>query len=586
MRFRSKLAMVATCSLIIGCASTFIPTASADTPVAVSVIAGTGVAGGTGDGGAATAAQISDLAGLAVDQSGRIDLYDRGERQIRRVDPSVGSITSVVGDGTWCNDQGTPPTIPITGMCPGAGLAIASNGTIYYGDNYGISQSVGGVSSHFAGAFQGTPTSADGPQASVLVNPSVIRVDPVSGEVYYLDSQGHGIRHIDASGNVTTPIGTSDAPNGCSVAPTNGMAAAGACFLPGDFEFHNDDIYFTDTDGSGVQYVLLDHAGVITIVAGNGTFDDTAPDGPAISTGMPLIRALTVAPDGSVFVAGPQRGRIWKITTSGNWQFVYEFQGGIPYLATDVNGNLFADLQYTYQIVELTGVSSATVGPTVCPSLFFIGVRGSGQKESDSGGLGSTVAAIAAAVKGMLPGIDIAEVNYQAISVGYGATDYGSDYVLSVNDGIQKLDAIFSHDIAQCQNTYVALAGYSQGAQVVGDEYLSLPAVEKSRVAAVVMIGDPKFNPDQPIVDVGDYNPLLSGIYQFIVPNMRVVPKVYQPSVRSYCRKGDPICNYSKVNASHCVPLAPCPHAHYESTSLLKDAANFIVKRFSSKKSL
>jgi hypothetical protein len=62
-------------------------------------IAGTGVAGSTGDNGPALAAQLNAPAGLAVDRAGNVLVAEAGGNRIRRIDPA-GIITTLAGTGT------------------------------------------------------------------------------------------------------------------------------------------------------------------------------------------------------------------------------------------------------------------------------------------------------------------------------------------------------------------------------------------------------------------------------------------------------------------------------------------------------
>ena len=64
----------------------------------VSVIAGTGVCGYSGDGGPAAAAQLADPNGIAFDSSGNLYFADSNNHRIRRIDLR-GIITTVAGTG-------------------------------------------------------------------------------------------------------------------------------------------------------------------------------------------------------------------------------------------------------------------------------------------------------------------------------------------------------------------------------------------------------------------------------------------------------------------------------------------------------
>ncbi|MGH9039191.1 MAG: SBBP repeat-containing protein, partial [Acidimicrobiia bacterium] len=65
----------------------------------MSVVAGTGRAGDAGDGGPATAAELQDPHGIAVDRAGNIYVADSPNHRIRRID-RAGIITTVAGTGS------------------------------------------------------------------------------------------------------------------------------------------------------------------------------------------------------------------------------------------------------------------------------------------------------------------------------------------------------------------------------------------------------------------------------------------------------------------------------------------------------
>ncbi|HWZ90985.1 MAG TPA: hypothetical protein VNW92_19120 [Polyangiaceae bacterium] len=64
-----------------------------------STVAGTGTAGNSGDGGAATSATVTNLQGLALDSRGNVVFSDASAQRIRRVDLASGIISALAGTG-------------------------------------------------------------------------------------------------------------------------------------------------------------------------------------------------------------------------------------------------------------------------------------------------------------------------------------------------------------------------------------------------------------------------------------------------------------------------------------------------------
>jgi len=96
----------------------------------LSVVAGTGVCGYSGDGGPATAAQLNDPNGIAFDSAGNLYFADANNHRIRRID-RAGTITTVAGTGAQGFADG--PAAQVQLQFP-YGMAMARGGLLYFAD--------------------------------------------------------------------------------------------------------------------------------------------------------------------------------------------------------------------------------------------------------------------------------------------------------------------------------------------------------------------------------------------------------------------------------------------------------------------
>lgn len=67
------------------------------------------------------------------------------------------------------------------------------------------------------------------------------------------------------------------------------------------------------------------------------------------------------------------------------------------------------------------GALQPTQTPTpTCPSLLFVGVRGSGESGDSAGGLGTTVGDVRDRLAQQFPHMKTAAIDYAAVDIGYG----------------------------------------------------------------------------------------------------------------------------------------------------------------------
>ena len=99
----------------------------------LTLVAGNGTPGFSGDNESAVSAQLNSPAGVAVDSAGNVYISDGGNHRVRKV--SNGVIATVAGNGTPGFNGDNVPATSAQLYNPG-GLAVDSAGNLYIADQY------------------------------------------------------------------------------------------------------------------------------------------------------------------------------------------------------------------------------------------------------------------------------------------------------------------------------------------------------------------------------------------------------------------------------------------------------------------
>jgi glucose/arabinose dehydrogenase len=201
----------------------------------ITTVAGTGVQGSSGDGGAATAAQLNYPTGLATTPDGGFLIADWFGNRVRWVSPT-GVITTVAGTGTpslFINGDGGPATAANISMPFGVAVT-PSSGFVFTDGSYAVRLVDAGFATAVpppAGTVPGAPTigSATFGNASATVRwttPSTDRGSAITGYlVRVLDSSGAQVGALRQAGATAPSLVVSGLTNGASyrfqVAATN-----------------------------------------------------------------------------------------------------------------------------------------------------------------------------------------------------------------------------------------------------------------------------------------------------------------------------------------------------------------------------
>ncbi len=97
----------------------------------ITTVAGTGISGYSGDGGPATAAQINLPDGIAADSAGNIFISDSGNSRIRKILAASGIIMTVAGTGEYDGNLGDGGPATAAQLSTPYGIAVDSAGNLF-----------------------------------------------------------------------------------------------------------------------------------------------------------------------------------------------------------------------------------------------------------------------------------------------------------------------------------------------------------------------------------------------------------------------------------------------------------------------
>ncbi|OJW74992.1 MULTISPECIES: NHL repeat-containing protein [unclassified Spirosoma] len=261
----------------------------------------------------ATSTQLSEPFGVAVDGNGNLYIADRANHRIRKVNPS-GMITTVAGTGNqgYSGDGGLATSAQLYSPF---GVVVDGSGNLYIADfgNCRIRKvSPSGIITTVAGTGNAGYSGDGGPATSAkLQYPLDVAVDG-SGNLYIADRDNYRIRKVNASGVITTVAGTG----------TYGYSGDGG--LATSAQLNNP--YNVAVDGSGNLYIAdtynnrirkVDTFGVITTVAGTGNQGYSGDGGQATSARLDFPYSMSVDGSGNLYFSDGNNHCIRKISPSG-----------------------------------------------------------------------------------------------------------------------------------------------------------------------------------------------------------------------------------------------------------------------------
>lgn len=280
----------------------------------INTIAGTGIASYGGDFGLATSARISNPTSVVFDATGNVYIADYNNNRVRKID-ALGVITTIAGTGlAGFSGDGGPATSAQLNLP--AGLAINAAGNLYIADhaNQRIRKiNTSGIITTIAGMGMAGFSGDGGLAINAKINyPNGVAVD-VSGNIYISDRNNNKVRIINSLGIISTFAG-----NGLGGFSGDGGAAISAQLSSPNNAVSFDavgNVYIADLNNHRVRKV--DTSGIISTFAGIGTSGFSGDGGAATSAELSSVFGVAIDAAGNLYIADFNNQRIRKVNTSG-----------------------------------------------------------------------------------------------------------------------------------------------------------------------------------------------------------------------------------------------------------------------------
>jgi uncharacterized protein (TIGR03437 family) len=274
----------------------------------LSLVAGNGTSGFSGDGGPATLAQLSRPTAVAVDPSGNLYIQDDGNNRIRIV--SNGVITTVAGGGI--GDDGPATNARLNFLDLGPGMTLDRAGNIYFADytnGFGrIRRVSNGIISTVAGG--GFSLSDNIPASSAFIDPQGVAVD-AAGSIYFADFCAERIRKV-SNGTITSVAGNGQEGFAACAVGASGPDTGKATSVPLDNPRAvavdaAGNVYFTEGLIGPFRVRKVSNGNISTVAGGNSGLQSGPARGdniPATSATLEFAAFNTIAIDaaGSIYI--------------------------------------------------------------------------------------------------------------------------------------------------------------------------------------------------------------------------------------------------------------------------------------------
>jgi sugar lactone lactonase YvrE len=407
----------------------------------LSVVVGDGVQGFSGDGGAATNAELNSPQGVAVGPDGTLYIADTGNGRVRAV--SGGVMTTFAGNGSvgFAGDGGAAGSASF--RWPNA-LAIDASGALLVCDagNERVRRISAGVIETIVGnGTQGFAGDGEAATSAELDTPMGLAAGS-DGRIFVADSHNERIRVIATNGTISTFAGNGVA----GYAGDGGAATSAELSLPrGLMVTSGGAVIFADSNNQRMR--MVNASGTITTIAGSGVQGAVSDGVSAMTAEMNSPRGVAVSSFGSPVYADTLNQLVRESVANGN---VYAPAGLVPARTSVVTLNASSSSGQTSAVVNVAG--SAGMAQGVVELL-------DGSTILTQTTLGGGTATFAPQT------LSAGTHSLSAVYLGDGVNPAGTSVAVSVSAGIEVITATASPATAEYGQAIPLLTGSLSGMQ-------------------------------------------------------------------------------------------------------------------------
>ena len=328
-----------------------------------------------GDRGPATAAQLSSPTGFVQDAAGNIYFADSGNNKIRVIGKD-GVIRTVAGTGA-AGSSGDGAAATSAQLNDPVAVVATAQGEIYiaeYGGNRVRKVLADGTIQSVAGNGKGGFGGDGGPASQARINGAGGIALDGQGNLYISDSGNHRVRRVGKDGTIQTIAGSG--PQGPGQTGDGQPAVTAYIDRPGELAVGADGTLYIATYA---QILSVTSDGTLHYVT-QGFGGSELSDGKPASQVYAPPHALTLDAQGAILFAGSTLNNrdnntesVWKIGSDGNLHYVMDTGQGSGLLDSP-DGTIIRAIDSTVSSDQIVRYSRGTAAPgTVASSVVIAG---------------------------------------------------------------------------------------------------------------------------------------------------------------------------------------------------------------------